>query len=123
MNDIHKNDDDFDLAMRERYRLAADNLSAPTRTQLRRARHAAATDGARRRGFSWPLVFGGAAAAVFAVAFGLNLRPEALQTPDVAVPATVATADNYEEAVSALDQDPDFYAWLGSSDAELVAME
>lgn len=121
MSDIQNKEDAFDAAMRERYRVAAGSTSAATRTRLRQARHAAAADGTRRHGFSWPLLLGGAAAAVFAVAFGLGLRKEAaLPAPQVAASATAA--DDYD-TVSALDQDPDFYAWLGSSDAELVAVE
>ena len=119
MNDKRHDDDLFDAAMRERYRLAAANVSAPSRARLRRSRQETAA-GERRRGLSWPLLFGGAAAAVFAVAFGLSLRQDALPGADSA-PAAVAA--NFEEPASALDQDPDFYAWLGSPDAELVAVE
>lgn len=119
MNDPRQDDDLFDAAMRERYRLAAANVSAPVRARLRQSRREAAS-GLRRRGFSWPLLFGGAAAAVFAVAFGLSLRQDGLPGADPAPPAVAA---NYDEPASALDQDPDFYAWLGSSDAELVAVE
>ena len=120
MNDKHDNDL-FDAAMRARYRQAAGSVSPATRARLRQARQDAVTDSARKRGFSWPLLFGGAAAAVFAVAFGLNLRQDALQGTDPSAPATVVA--DYAEPASALDQDPDFYAWLGSSDAELVAVE
>ncbi|TKR34045.1 hypothetical protein FCE95_07190 [Luteimonas gilva] len=119
MNDIHDNDL-FDAAMRARYRQAAGSVSPAARARLRQARREAATGEVRKRGFSWPLLFGGAAAA-FAVAFGLNLRQDALQETNPAAPATVAAAA--AEPASALDQDPDFYAWLGSSDAELVAVE
>lgn len=120
MNDTHDNDL-FDAAMRARYRQAAGSVSQPARARLRRMRREAAAGEVRKRGFSWQMLFGGAAAAVFAVAFGLNLRQDALQEPNPAAPATMA-AETAEPA-SALDQDPDFYAWLGSSDAELVAVE
>lgn len=123
MSDLHKNEDAFDAAMRESYRTATDSTSMATRARLRQARHAAAAGGARRSGFSWPLLIGGAAAAVFAVALGLGLRQQALPAPEAVAPSAVATADGYEDPASALDQDPDFYAWLGSSDAELVAAE
>lgn len=123
MSDIRHNEDDaFDATMRDSYRQATTEISAATRTRLRQARHAAASGEARKRGYSWPLLFGGAAAAVFAVAFGLGLREQALP-PGSAPPATVASTAGYDETASALDQDPDFYAWLGSSDAELVAVE
>lgn len=119
MNDNHDNDL-FDAAMRTRYRQAADSVSPAVRARLRQARREAATSEVRNRGFSWPLLFGGAAAAVFAIAFGLNLRQDALRTAD---PSPAAVAADAAEPASALDQDPDFYAWLGSSDAELVAVE
>ncbi|MCL1634430.1 hypothetical protein M2650_07265 [Luteimonas sp. SX5] len=122
MSDIRNKEDAFDAAMRERYRVAAGSTSVATRARLRQARHAAAAGETRRHGFSWPLLFGGAAAAVFAIAFGLGLRKEAaLPAPEIAASAASA-ADDYETA-SALEQDPDFYAWLGSPDAELVAVE
>ncbi len=119
MNDKQDNDL-FDAAMRGRYRQAAASVSPATRARLRRIRSEAALGGVRKRGFSWPLLFGGAAAAVFAVAFGLNLRQDALQATD---PSPAAVAAEAAEPASTLDQDPDFYAWLGSSDAELVAVE
>jgi len=123
MNDIRPQEDAFDEAMRDRYRLATGHVSAATRAQLRQARHAAAIGDARKPRFSWPLLLGGATAAVFAVAFGLGLHKQALPAPDTAPTTAVATAASYEESASALEQDPDFYAWLGSPDAELVAME
>lgn len=122
MSDIRHNEDAFDAAMRDSYRLATAQVSAATRARLRQARHAAASGEVRKRGYSWPLLFGGAAAAVFAIAFGLGLRQQAL-SPESAPPTTVAETASYDETASALDQDPDFYAWLGSSDAELVAVE
>ena len=121
MSDIRHNEDAFDATMRDSYRVATEQVSAATRARLRQARHAAASGEARKHGYSWPLLFGGAAAAVFAIAFGLGLREQAL--PPDSAPPVVATTAGYEEAASALDQDPDFYAWLGSSDAELVAVE
>lgn len=122
MSDIRDKQDAFDATMRDSYRLATQQVSAATRARLRQARHAATSGEARKRSYSWPLLFGGAAAAVFAVAFGLGLREQALP-PGSAPPATVASTAGYDDTASALDQDPDFYAWLGSSDAELVAVE
>ncbi len=123
MNDIRSHDDAFDQAMRDRYRRASGSVSAATRSQLRQARHAAAIGDTRRSRFSWPLLLGGATAAAFAIAFGLGLHEQMLLAPDTTQAATVATAAGYDDPALALDQDPDFYAWLGSADAELVAME
>lgn len=124
MNDHRKSDDAFDQAMRGQYRQAARQLSPKTLARLRLSRQAATLEAPQRRGFSWPLLGGAGAlaAAVFAIAFGLNLRDDALPAMDAA-PPMVAISETETEPVSALDQDPDFYAWLGSADAELVAME
>lgn len=124
MNDIRSRDEAFDETMRGHYRNAATHVSAATRAQLRQARHAAASAGASRRRFGWPWLLGGATAAAFALAFGLGLYRETSLPSDATPPAiAAASADGYEDTASALDQDPDFYAWLGSADAELVAME
>lgn len=122
MNDMKHDNDAFDAAMRAQYREAADRVSPTVRARLRTARRQAASGEApARRGFAWPLLFGGAATAALALAIGLGYRPQA--APETRAPAVVASAPDYDEPASALDQDPDFYAWLGSPDAELVAVE
>ncbi|TWI02669.1 hypothetical protein IP90_01766 [Luteimonas cucumeris] len=124
MNDHRQSDDAFDQALRGQYRQATRQLSPNTLARLRQVRHAATLGVPQRRGFAWPLLGGAGAlaAAVFAIAFGLNLRNDTLPATD-ATPTAVAIGDAITEPASALDQDPDFYAWLGSADAELVAME
>lgn len=109
----------FDAAMRQRYRLAGERVSPRTRMQLRprAARPALAWSPGWRVGAG----MAGVAAALFAVTFALNLHrppsPGAASQPmagDVAVdPDPVAT----------LDEDPDFYAWLASEDADMLAVE
>ncbi|MEO6365633.1 MAG: hypothetical protein ABIO38_06265 [Luteimonas sp.] len=127
--DDFRNDDDFDRAMRGRYLVATQHLSPMTQARLRAGRHAA---GHREhmpvRGWGMGAVAGGLAAAVFAVAFGLNFsaRPQHDEISQTAGPSgtsnMIATADD-APGVTALDQDPEFYAWLASSDAQLMAME
>lgn len=114
--------DAFDEAMRKRYRLAAASVAPATLMRLRQARHAASAGASRKRSFARPLLAGGAMAAVFAIAFGLNFHRTALPTPD-APHAMATTAAGDDDVASTLDQDPDFYAWLASPDADLVAME
>ncbi len=122
-------DHDFDRAMRDRYRRAIVHVSQPTRALLRAHRHAA-TRGESKTMQGWPLgaAFGGFAAVVFAITLGLNFNPsvnvdgEALPVSGVAN-NMFATASGGMSLVTALDQDPDFYAWLASSDAQLMAME
>lgn len=125
MNDPRTNDERFDLAMRDRYRQAAQQLSPSALAQLRQARRATVAPGrALRHRYSWPLLGGAGAlaATIFAVAFGLGLRDDALPNNETAT-AVMAAANAYGEPATPLEQDPDFYAWLGSADAELVAME
>ncbi|HEY0503085.1 MAG TPA: hypothetical protein VGD42_06265, partial [Lysobacter sp.] len=74
----HSHDDErFDQAMRTLHAQALEEVSSATRARLRVARHAAARpSGAKetRRGFGWVLASG--TAAVFALAIGLQLRPQ-----------------------------------------------
>lgn len=127
MSNTHNDDsrsDSFDRAMRERYLHAAQHVSPSTRARLRADRHAAAR-GERIPVRGWPMgaVFGGLAAAVFAVAFGLNFNVgQALDESPAQAGNMIATVDD-APGVTALDNDPDFYAWLASPDAQLMAME
>ncbi|MEJ7746694.1 MAG: hypothetical protein WKF61_08060 [Luteimonas sp.] len=122
-------DHDFDRAMRDRYRQAIVHVSPPTRAQLRANRHAA-TRGPSKTMHGWPLgaAFGGFAAVVFAITLGLNFN-SGMHVDGEAPPVSTAASDMFATAsgdmslVTALDQDPDFYAWLASSDAQLMAME
>lgn len=70
------------------------------------------------RAFAWPLA---AACAIGVLALGLQLRQ-----PEVA-PATTAVvandSDDVDEAYAALDETPDLYLWLASSDAVTLASE
>ncbi|MCY7353596.1 MAG: hypothetical protein LH470_00630 [Lysobacter sp.] len=121
-------DDTFDRAMRDRYREAVQHVSPATRSRLRANRHAAAR-GESMPVRGWPLgaAFGGLAAVVFAITLGLNFN-QGLQIDD-AQPAPQAASDMLATVaddlplVTALDQDPDFYVWLASSDAQLMATE
>ncbi len=121
-NDDRRSDDSFDRAMRERYLRAAQEVSPSARARLRGDRHAAA-HGERIPMRGWPMgaVFGGLAATVFAVAFGLNFRVG--QTLDDSPARNLIAAVDDAPGITALDYDPDFYAWLASPDAQLMAME
>jgi hypothetical protein len=62
----------------------------------------------------------GVAAAVFALALGVSLwRP--VEDANPATGALVAVSP--DDGATVLEQDPDFYAWLASDDADLLAME
>lgn len=121
-NDNPRTEDSFDRAMRERYLHAAQHVSPPALARLRVDRHAAARgERIAMRGWAMGAVFGGLAATVFAVAFGLNFRVG--QALDDSPARNLVVAVDDASVVTALDHDPDFYAWLASSDAQLMAME
>lgn len=115
-NDRHP-DDRFDQAMRNLHASAVAHVSPQLRWKLRPAPRI--TGGVAGRFGNWhvgPLA-AGAVVAAFAVAIGLALRgPQEATTT-----APVATIAPEAAATGVLDQDPDFYAWLASEDAELVA--
>ena len=115
----------FDAALRARHAEALDQLSPRVRAQLAQRRHAALRDQAhpraRRNGLRYAIA---GFAAIGALALGLQLqRPPSLDPPTT--PATVArTAPTAApRGDTLLDQDPEFYAWLASPDAQQLAME
>ncbi|GHA89649.1 hypothetical protein [Cognatilysobacter bugurensis] len=118
-------DDDFDRAMRALHGDAVARLSPEVRERLRAAR--VPTRAAPSRPWmDWPIASGLAAVLVLAVA--LPLRP--LLTPaagTVASPQATASAVGPDStaveapleptALVSLDESPDFYLWLASTDS------
>lgn len=114
-------DNAFDDAMRARYRLASERVSPRTRTRLRPGPHATRPALAWSPGWRIGAGMAGIAATVFAVTFALNLqRPPA---PDATSLPIAGDAAREPDPVDPLGQDPDFYAWLASEDADMLAME
>lgn len=113
-------DDRFDDAVRTRHVAALERVSPATRAQLAQRRHAVLRGDARRAPPGMRLALAGFAAAG-ALAIGLQLRhPEAPAAPPA---LAVAVVQDVGRPDTLLDEDPEFYAWLASSDARLVAME
>ncbi len=114
----------FDRRLRAVHAEAVEQVSAATMAQLHQ-RRAAAVAGRPARRFGWPLAMASAAVLALAVGLGLGLggsggpEPGSSDQPMLALDA----APPVEDAYDGLDQSPDFYAWLASSDAELLAME
>ena len=111
-------DDRFDAHMRATHTAALERLSPKTQAQLvqRRRRAFAAQDAPIARPVRrWAV----ATLAVCAIAFGV-FRP--LRDP---APPTPSLASNTTSAAPAetLDDNPDFYLWLDSSDATSFASE
>lgn len=122
---MNEHDTRFDDAMRLLHRQALDAVTPATRQRLRAARTSAPAR--RARGSAWAL--GASVAAVASLAVGLQMGP--LQRPAPATdPGAVAAGSTLpstalvdENSVATLDENPDLYLWLASSDADLVALE
>ena len=108
----------FDTALRARHQTSLERLSPRVQAQLVQRRHTALRGMPVRRTHALRYAAGFAALGALAIGlqFGITPAPNnpATATSVAAAPASVATM---------LDEDPEFYAWLASSDAQLVAME
>ena len=120
--EIKQNDGNFDRDMRQLHATAVAQISPQTLARLRAARHAA--QASPKRGHAWRWVAATAFSAVLAVALGVQFLPRSGTVP-AAQPmvATVGSDDGYEDSLAALDESPDLYMWLASSEAEPLAME
>lgn len=114
----------FDTHARAAHAGSLEALSPRVRAQLQQRRRAAlAASGAggavaahRRHGWAWL----GAPALALALAFAAPWRTA--HDPAPALPAA-ASAVAANAAPTTLEQDPDFYLWLASSDALALASE
>lgn len=112
----------FDRHLRQLHATALTQLSPQTLARLRGARQQAQT--APQRGRAWRWATATAFSAVLAVAVGLQLLPKPTSIPAAQpVVATISNDDAYADSVSALDESPDLYMWLASSEAEPLTME
>jgi hypothetical protein len=114
----------FDDALRGHHRISLQQVSPKTRAQLAQRRHAALRVTAPHRTHRLGYAAAGFA-ALCALAIGVQFRNPSSQPLPVtgAEVATNTTAIPARADSTMLDQDPDFYAWLASSDAMQVAME
>lgn len=122
MNPADPGHDDFERRLRKAHATALEAVSPRTRLQLQLRRGAATYERppAMRR-LAWPLV---ATCAAAALAIGLGVQWRQPSPGDKApVLATTIPASNGEDAYLALEESPDFYLWLASEDAALLAME
>jgi hypothetical protein len=116
---MNTNDHAFDAAIRASHQAALDGLSPRVRAQLAQRRNAALRGQAVRRGHGLRYAAAGFA-ALCALAIGLQFGT----LPSPVAPATTAPQASAAPSVGTmLDEDPEFYAWLASPDAQLVAME
>ena len=119
---IDKNDA-FDRDMQQLHATAVDTISPQTLARLRASRHALGKETAPQRGHAWRWVAATTFSAVLAVAIGMQFLPTS--QPVVTASPEIATlaVDDYSEGVTVLDENPDLYVWLASSEAEPLAME
>lgn len=114
------NNDDarFDSAMRSLHLEAVDHISPQVRQRLRGARTASSR---APRALGWGLASG--CAALFGLVIGLQLHapPAGTSAPDESAVVTAAPAATVAEpeGLAAVEQNPDFYLWLASTDAAL----
>ena len=112
----------FDEAVRGHHRASLAALSPKVRAQLAQRRHASISGTSPQR--SHRLGFAAAGfAALCALAIGVQFRapPTPSSAADTMLASTTSAPSRADSII--LDQDPDFYAWLASSDAMQVAME
>ena len=119
---IDKNET-FDRDMQQLHATAVDNISPQTLARLRAARHGLANETAPQRGHAWRWMTATAFSAVLAVAIGLQFLPTSQPVTPASPPVATVVADEYTTGVTALDENPDLYVWLASSEAEPLAME
>lgn len=113
----------FDRDMRQLHTTAVNHISPQTLARLRAARHGLAQEATPRRGHAWRWMAATAFSAVLAVAIGVQFLPQSQSLPDVQPVATTQIDDTYVSSVATLEENPDLYLWLASSEAEPMAME
>lgn len=112
----------FDQDMRRLHATAVSSISPQTLARLRAARHAA--QARPHRGHAWRWVTATAFSAVLAVTLGLQLLPGSRAVPDAQpIAVTAGNEAGYAETLATLDESPDLYMWLASSEAAPLAME
>jgi len=119
---IDEQTDRFDAALRGHHAASLRQLSPRVRAQLAQRRHAALrgrpASGRHRVGYATA-----GFAALCALAVGMQFRNPPVTGATPASVIAAATPNPIRADSTMLDQDPDFYAWLASSDAMQVAME
>ena len=110
----------FDDAIRAHHTASLERLSPRVRAQLAQRRNAALRGETVRRGHGIRYAAAGFA-ALCALAIGLQFGT--MPAPTTTAPATTSNVAVATPGATMLDEDPDFYAWLASSDAQRVAME
>ena len=118
MNPAHEHD--FDIRARQAHAAALAQVSPQALARLRAARRQVPAPSRR----AWPWLAATAFSGVLAVMIGLQWLPSDSPPPQGEEPAIAAGApDATLPANTLLDENPDLYLWLASSDAPPLAME
>lgn len=112
----------LDQAARRAYAGALAQVSGGTMAQLHRRRHAALAGTTTRSRWRLPAA-AFASLLVLGAGLGLGLRSIGDAPPGAAPELAVAVEPGIEAVIDELDQSPEFYVWLASRDADLLAME
>ena len=116
----HPNETGFDNELRGHHATAVDRLSPRTRAQLAQRRNAALRG--ERVAPPYGMRYAAAGfAALCALAIGLQFG--IAPAPTGPVTTSIASTSATTSATTMLDEDPEFYAWLASADAQQIAME
>jgi hypothetical protein len=112
----------FDAIARGVHARSLDALSPRTRAQLQLRRRGAPTPTRtpRMRTLAWPIA---TACAIAALAIGWQLSGPGSMTTDTTPSAPMVAAADDDSATLVLDENPELYEWLASSDAATLAME
>lgn len=118
---MNHRDHDFDAHARSLHHASLRQLSPQTLARLRGARTQAQTAGSTRR---WPWLAATAFTGLLAIGLGAQFLPAAkAPTGEPAQLAAQAAATDANGSVTLLDENPDLYLWLASSEAQPLAME
>lgn len=128
MNPVDDTHARLDAHARQLHGASLRQVSPQTLARLRAARHAAQSAPAPAHAGHWRWLAATAFTAVLAVGVGLQLMPAdpSGSVPESGTAVAVATPSSAvdEFGVSTvLDEDPDLYLWLASSEAQPLAME
>ena len=121
---MSQHDHDFDSSARAMHDTALRQLSPTTLARLRSARAQAQRATPPRR---WTWLAATALSGVLAVGLGVQFlpggSPASGDSAQLAQQSTTTPAADPNGSVTLLDENPDLYLWLASSEAQPLAME
>lgn len=105
----------FDALARARHAASLERLSARTQARLAQGRRPAARPVLRQRP-AWALPAALATMAVLAIAIQLRPQPASAPATTAVAAAPMATGTPSTDPAAVLDENPDLYLWLASTD-------